>query len=446
MQNDQPSPELIMLIIYSAEITTRLQYTLKVIFKEVLDVRYQVTDEVEEFENSGLIRINYSNVSRSNTFQIIPTGILSERSLVPFNIKTGRWGDLHTLFAQDSGDVPFDIFSSVFYLVTRYEEYLPFRPDIYDRFEANRSIAFCEGFLKLPVVDLWCRKMAEQLCIQNKCPGILPSNYRFKLTIDIDNAWRYRERGFFFSIGGLVKDLLNLRLGTFVQRLLIISGQKADPAYNFDYLKETEEKLPAKIQYFILCGKRGKYDKNISLKRTNFREFIRKIDRHNKVGIHPSFASNSSYDLLKEELTNLSGIVDHPVNKSRQHYLRLKFPQTYRNLIKLGIKEDHTLGYASQTGFRAGIARSFNYFDLGWNKETGLRIYPFQVMDRTLLAYQRSSPEEAMQEYHYFTETIQDVGGEFICLWHNDSLSDKGEWAGWKKVFEEMINLNAQWK
>ena len=432
-----------MLIIYSTEITARLQYALKIIFKEVLDVRYQVTDVAEEFESSKLIRINYSSIQRKNALQITPTGLLSERSIVPFIIGTGRWKHLHTLFTQKSGDIPFDIFSSVFFMVTRYEEYLSYKPDLYGRFEANRSIAFCEGFLKLPIVELWCRKLAEELGIKEQCPGILSSNYRFLLTVDIDNAWKYREKNLLLTMGGLVKDLLNLHFRAILKRLLVLSGQKADPSYSFDYLNNKEKKLSSKIQYFILCGRRGKFDKNISLKRTNFRELIRKIDRHNEAGIHPSFASNASDDLLKEELMNLSGIVEHPLTKSRQHYLILKFPDTYRRLIKLGIKEDHSLGYASQTGFRAGIARPFNFFDLGMNKETDLRIYPFQVMDRTQMVYQRSSPEDAMQEYQYFTETIRDVGGRFICLWHNDSLSDTGEWAGWKKVFEKMINLNS---
>ena len=64
-------------------------------------------------------------------------------------------------------------------------------------------------------------------------------------------------------------------------------------------------------------------------------------------------------------------------------------------------------------------------------------------MDRTQLDYEKISTEDAIREYYYFTETIRDVGGEFVCLWHNNSISDEGEWQGWKKVFEEMIELNA---
>jgi hypothetical protein len=100
------------------------------------------------------------------------------------------------------------------------------------------------------------------------------------------------------------------------------------------------------------------------------------------------------------------------------------------------------MGYSSQTGFRAGIARSFNFFDLLKNEITNIRIHPFIIMDRTLLSYMKLSPDEAINEFKYFTDIIRNIGGEFICLWHNESLSDWGEWKGWQRVFKEMVKMN----
>jgi len=34
-------------------------------------------------------------------------------------------------FFKSEGDYPFDIFSAVFYLLSRYEEYLPYKKDMY---------------------------------------------------------------------------------------------------------------------------------------------------------------------------------------------------------------------------------------------------------------------------------------------------------------------------
>ena len=139
---------------------------------------------------------------------------------------------------------------------------------------------------------------------------------------------------------------------------------------------------------------------------------------------------------------SLSGVLGREITFSRQHFLILKFPETYRRLIESGITADYSMGYSSKTGFRAGIGRSYNYFDLMDNQETNLRIFPFQIMDRTLLSYMKLSPDEAIKEFEHYTGIIRNVGGEFICLWHNDSLSDRGEWKGWKRVFKKVIEMN----
>jgi len=30
----------------------------------------------------------------------------------------------------------------------------------------------------------------------------------------------------------------------------------------------------------------------------------------------------------------------------------------------------------------------------------------------------------------------KDVGGLFISIWHNTSLTDENEWEGWRRLFE----------
>ena len=89
------------------------------------------------------------------------------------------------------------------------------------------------------------------------------------------------------------------------------------------------------------------------------------------------------------------------------------------------------MGYGTRTGFRAGIARPFYFYDLYEEKQTSLRIFPFQVMDRTLVSSMNHLPDDAIKEFKYYTEIIRSVGGHFIPLWHNTSLNDTYEWKGW---------------
>ncbi|MDZ7847135.1 MAG: hypothetical protein U5L96_10390 [Owenweeksia sp.] len=128
--------------------------------------------------------------------------------------------------------------------------------------------------------------------------------------------------------------------------------------------------------------------------------------------------------------------------KSRQHFLKLSFPETYRNLIDLEITDDYTMGFASETGYRAGICTPFRFYDLELETETALTVHPFPVMDGTYIYYRQTPAKDAYNEIAYYIETSRKYGGEFIPVWHNRIFSEKEpEWDSWNEVFEEMVKL-----
>jgi hypothetical protein len=57
--------------------------------------------------------------------------------------------------------LPFDIFSASFYLLSRYEEYINPHYDLHNRFKAEESLAFKNGFLQIPLVDLWAIELGK---------------------------------------------------------------------------------------------------------------------------------------------------------------------------------------------------------------------------------------------------------------------------------------------
>ena len=101
------------------------------------------------------------------------------------------------------------------------------------------------------------------------------------------------------------------------------------------------------------------------------------------------------------------------------------------------------MGFAEVIGFRAGIARPFPYFNLPLNKEEKFTIVPFMAMDRSLQKYMKQPPEKALELFKELIETTKSVGGRFVSLWHNTSLSEKYGWEGWRYVFEELHNYIA---
>ena len=191
----------------------------------------------------------------------------------------------------------------------------------------------------------------------------------------------------------------------------------------------------------MLLGEYGVNDKNVPPDSKKLRSLIKSLADYSEVGIHPSYGSNKNKNKFKKETIILNKILKREVTQSRQHFLILKLPSTYRNLIDLDIKDDYTMGYALQVGFRASICSPYYFYDLDMELSTSLVIHPFAVMDATLKYYMKVAPEEAMNYIKPLIEEVKAVNGTFISLWHNESLSENKLWLGWKKVYEQMVEM-----
>ena len=342
------------------------------------------------------------------------------------------------LFPTPDSDFPFDIFSATFYLLSRYEEYLPFEPDRFGRYTAAGSMAFRYGFLDIPVIHGWAMRLAEAL--RKKYPGISVKLPRpvFLPTIDIDTAWAVRNRETWRTVGGLVKSLGKDGMKAFRQRLSILAGKARDPFDTFDYIRKVHG---GELTVFMLAGKGGRYDLNNPTGNAQWQQLVKTISAEFNIGVHPSFHSGDEKGLLTKEKKLISRLTGISPVKVRQHFLLLRFPDTYRRLIAEGFMEDYTMGYADQPGFRAGTSIPFSFYDLEREEETMLTVFPFVVMDRTLKDYLSLSPEDAMSVLKNLVHNVQKYGGYFIPVWHNDALGDQGEWKGWRNVYEAMLDL-----
>ena len=135
----------------------------------------------------------------------------------------------------------------------------------------------------------------------------------------------------------------------------------------------------------------------------------------------------------------MENIVNFPITRSRQHYLRLELPETYQNLVDLEITEDYTMGYAQHYGFRAGTCTPFYFYDLDFEIQTPLKVFPFAVMDGTLKEYLKLSTKRSFDVIYKLANEVKKVDGTFITLFHNESVSGSGHWKGWDQKFVEML-------
>lgn len=432
-----------MLSIYTPQVTNRIRYTFDLFFKELLDIPYQLISNRDQFFATPHPKFSYDQNPVADELCFGAVYLLFEKGVKLHEMEIGECEGITTIFNlshQNEGCLPFDPFAAAFYFVSRYEEYLPHVKDQFSRFPAKESLAFKHGFLQKPVVNHYAVMVKKKL--QERYPEMQfpQKEFAFIPTYDIDSAYAYLNKGVIRNFAGLLKSLLELDLATFTDRVKVLSKMKKDPFDSYEWLHDFHKKHDLKPVYFFLVGDYDEYDKNISLNIAQFRELITSIADIAEVGIHPSFASNSDIAKLKKELAGLSQTLKRDIRKSRQHFLKLEMPETYQNLIEQGVTDDYTMGFATQTGFRAGICSSFYFYNLESENKTGLRIHPFAVMDATLNYYQGLSPRQFPDAVYPLIDEIKKVNGTFISLWHNNSFSEEKEWSGWKKVYEDMVN------
>ena len=94
------------------------------------------------------------------------------------------------------------------------------------------------------------------------------------------------------------------------------------------------------------------------------------------------------------------------------------------------------MGYAKTVGFRASTCTPFYFYDLDFEIQTPLKIFSFAFMDVTLKHYMSLSNEESLQKILELKESVQNVNGTFISLFHNETLSENEIWKGWSTIYK----------
>jgi hypothetical protein len=135
----------------------------------------------------------------------------------------------------------------------------------------------------------------------------------------------------------------------------------------------------------------------------------------------------------------LEEITGQKIPVSRQHYIRIKMPDTYRMLLKNGITGDYSMGYGSHLGFRAGTGNSFTWYDVAQDSQTALRVHPFCFMDTTAHFEAKLSVMEAFEKLDAMSKLLEKTGSAMITIFHNFSLGTSNEWKGWRQAYEDFL-------
>jgi hypothetical protein len=151
-----------------------------------LQIPIKFTTVVDEFVAHNGLKMTYSKTPLGKEFFVRSHDLLFEQGLDDVDISMSTWEDVPCFFlAGNTSTVPFDIFAASFYLISRYEEYVPFVQDQHERYPATESLAFKNDFLQKPLVDIWALKFLKSL--QEKFPTYEYKTRKFEFMILLIN-------------------------------------------------------------------------------------------------------------------------------------------------------------------------------------------------------------------------------------------------------------------
>lgn len=429
------------MIIYSHTLTPRLQYVVDFLSQYYQTPIKLICDEEKYVAHPDPHRLNYSyHRLLNNEIWIHSHVLLFESTIRPVKIECFDHRGYKAFFKAE-GDTGFDLLAGIFFLITRYEEYLPHQKDTYGRYSHTSSLAFKAGFLQLPLVNIWLEDFRVLLLKYFPELHLPKREFSFKATYDIDIAWSYRNKGFRRNAGAIAKLFFSGKWRSMMHRLRVIRGKRHDPYDAYEWMDNLHQQFNLQpIYFFLVAQQKGKFDKNIDAQNLAFQQLIKQLAEKYTIGVHPSWASGDHQTLLPKEKSWLQKITEQTITSSRQHYIRFELPATYRRLIAIGIADEYSMGYGTVNGFRASIASPYYWYDLKAENKTPLRIHPFCFMDANAYYEEKKSAADALQDMQTYYESIRAVNGTMITIWHNSFLGIDEVHEGWREAYEHFIH------
>jgi len=215
--------------------------------------------------------------------------------------------------------------------------------------------------------------------------------------------------------------------------------------WTFDRLLELEKQAGIHAHFNFYADFRKKtfqrwlFDPGYDVRDVRIRALIQKIrDCGGKIGLHPSFDSWESSELIRQQTVNLSASSTQPIQTCRQHWLRFSWQATWEAQETAGIVLDTTLMFNDRPGYRAGSALIWRPWSQRLNATAQqITVLPTVMMDSHFYDYQQVTNFERKNSIHNWIKEVKSVNGQIAVLWHSHTIA-KGY--GWSKGFDDLIH------
>ena len=424
-----------MLLIHTQKITPRVDYAFKHICTRILGIPVQFTTVIETFIAHSGPKLSYGKQPMANELFIQSRGLLFEQGFDDLDISVTSWGKTIGFFAvSDKSALPFDIFSGAFYLLSRYEEYLPHFKDDFGRFPVEESIAYKEGFLRQPVIDFWAMSLKTLLEEQFLDYNFPSRDYNVHHLVEASRPFEFANRGFLRNFIGFSNDLVKLRLRRVFKRTRVLLRLRKDPFNNFTWIVNSSKKEGSKLSVFFLLGEGVSFREDLNTKRKRYKQLVKFVGDYTKLGLLFSYHSLDDHERLKEEKKQMEELSHRSLSHSMNDQFMVSLPNHYRNLLELEVACDCTMVYDTHLGFRAGTCTPFLFYDLDYEIKTPLIIQPIAGTTTALKEASSSSIEMGINE---LKENVKSVHGVFSFVFSNKDFTSTKKNKIWKYIFSE---------
>jgi len=426
------------------------KYIIDVLFSEFLGIEYTVENtEVRNykitFENKTIeIKDAFFNNSPKDLSYLKIENIPDKVSFTENKFTSEAnipvlYGNADFDVSKDTIFCGIDIFASSFFMLTRWEEYVIVKKDKHDRVYDNFQLSIKSNFNERPIVNEYIEMLRNMfaylgLKIENK------HKYNPVITHDIDFFARYYcFSKVFKAIGGDIfkRNSIKQAFYTFRTYIKIKKGKDKDPYDTFDYLMDLSEKAGLKSHFYFIPAMLGEADAEYNITDEEVVKTIKQImSRGHIVGIHGAYRSYKDEDFFREELKRFPENINF--EEGRQHYLRFSNPETWQMYDNVGIKNDSTLGFVENIGFRTGTCYKYSVFNILGRKKLKLKEQPLIFMEQAAVK-KYSDKEVFFDKFVDLAEKVKKYKGDFVILWHNNNFNIP-EWQYFKEIYERIIS------
>lgn len=338
-----------------------------------------------------------------------------------------------------------DVANLVHNTLLRKEEYGDGNLDKWGRFDHDKSFLVQNGLDQSPIIDELILDVIKQLGLKVK--SIWPDGKKAAvcLTHDVDAIdgfsylwlrkinwyWRWFRAKIERNQQEAKKWIATLNQWERYKRT------NFDPMDSFDQIKELENSYGFRSTFFFMSLRHGlsREGRKYSVQNPKVAKTAEKLLEGGwEIGLHAAYHNHLSFSSLKEQKQRLEDVIQEKISGCRHHYLRVRFPDSWKIYAQTGFKYSSNMGWGSGfQGFRAGTC--LPYQPLG---EHSFLEIPLQLMDTNPVA----DIDSYMNMFNQYLKSTKGVGGCLVIDFHQEHFQEEAT-PGVGKVYRNILDTIA---